>query len=37
MIVRDLAYVDATAYADMNVAVNEVKKMLVGFHKSLVR
>lgn len=37
MLARDLAYVDATAYADMNVAVNEVKKMLVGFHKSLVR
>ena len=36
ILARDLEYVDATTYADLNAAVNEVKKMLVGFHKTLV-
>ena len=37
MLARDLEYIDTNVHAELNIAVNEVKKMLVGFHRSLAR
>ncbi len=37
MLAKDLAYIKADEYADLDFAVNEVKKMLVGLHRTLAR